>query len=192
VFTPAYPIVTERLSLRRLTMADLDAYHDIQRRADVARYLYWEPRTRAESRESLAHRVGRYRIDELTDGIAFGAVRNDTGQLIGSVSLNVVSQEHSQGEIGYVLHPDHHGNGFATEAAIVLLRMGFEQIGLHRIVARCDARNIASTKVMERAGMHQEAHLHENEFVKNEWQSEIVYAALAKDWLAGPGATAAR
>ena len=94
------------------------------------------------------------------------------------------SREHHQGEIGYVLHPDHQGNGYATEAAAVMLRLGFEELGLHRIVGRLDARNAASARVLERLGMRLEAHLRENEFVKGEWVSELIYAVLASEWRA--------
>jgi RimJ/RimL family protein N-acetyltransferase len=182
VFTPTYPIQTERLSLRPFTMADVDAVYAIQSREDVARYLYWNPRTRAEVRETLAQRATQYRFDELNDALAMAVVRRDTGELIGTATLNWASREHWQGELGYVLHPDHHGHGYATEVATALLRLGFEEIGMHRICGRCDGRNEASAKVMARAGMRREAHLRENEFVKGEWQDEVIYALLAHEW----------
>ena len=47
-----------------------------------------------------------------------------------------------------------------------LLRLGFGDLGLHRVAARCDARNTASARVMERVGMRREAHLVQSEFVK--------------------------
>ena len=62
--------------------------------------------------------------------------------------------------------------------------MGFQTLGLHRIVARCDARNDASARVMERLGMRREAHLVENEMVKGEWTDELVYALLDREWRA--------
>jgi len=63
-----------------------------------------------------------------------------------------------------------------------MLRLGFEQLGLHRIVGRLEARNAASAAVLERLGMRLEAHLRENEWVKGEWQSELVYAMLETEW----------
>jgi RimJ/RimL family protein N-acetyltransferase len=182
VFTPKYPILTERLSLRPFTMDDLDAVHAIQSREDVARYLYWNPRSRQEVRETLAQRATQYRFDELNDALAMAVVRRDTGDLIGTATLNWASREHGQGELGYVLHPDQHGQGFGTEVAIAMLRLGFEDIGMHRICGRCDGRNEASARVMAKAGMRWEAHLRENEFIKGEWQDEVIYALLASEW----------
>ena len=60
--------------------------------------------------------------------------------------------------------------------------MGFELLGLHRIIARCDARNGASARVMERLGMRREGHLVENEFIKGEWTDELLYALLEQEW----------
>jgi hypothetical protein len=72
------------------------------------------------------------------------------------------------------------------EAGRVLLRLAFEDLGLHRVIGRLEARNTASARVLERLGMRREAHLVENEYVKEEWQSELVYAILDREW-AGSG-----
>jgi RimJ/RimL family protein N-acetyltransferase len=101
---------------------------------------------------------------------------------VGDCVLFWHSEEHAQGEIGYVLNPAHHGRGLATEAATALLRLGFEGLGMHRITGRLDARNTASARVLERIGMRREAHLVENEFVKGEWTDELIYAMLRAEW----------
>jgi RimJ/RimL family protein N-acetyltransferase len=81
-----------------------------------------------------------------------------------------------------VLHPDHQGRGYAREAAVEMLRLGFEGLELHRIVGRCEPRNEPSAALMRRLGMRLEAHLIENEWVKDEWQSECVFAMLRREW----------
>ena len=53
---------------------------------------------------------------------------------------------------------------------------------MHRVIGRLEARNAASARVLERLGMRQEAHMIENEYVKGEWQSEVVYALLDREW----------
>ena len=96
---------------------------------------------------------------------------------VGDVSLFLTSAEHRQGELGFIFHPAHQGRGYATEAAGALLReLAFGTFGLHRVTGRAEARNAASIRVMEKLGMRREAHLVENELVKGEWQSELVYA----------------
>ena len=181
---PTYPLQTERLLLRPFRDDDLDAFHSIQRRPDVVRYLYWEPRTRDQSSEMLERRKLQTTIEKEGDGLHLAAELQATGELIGHFNLFYVSQEHRQGEIGFVVHPDHHGFGYATEGAGLMLRLGFEELGLHRIVGRCDARNTSSARLMERLGMRREAHLIENEFVKGEWTDELDYAMLDREWAA--------
>ena len=105
-----------------------------------------------------------------------------TGELVGDCVLMLRSKEHEQGEVGYVFNPAYHGRGYATEAVGALLRLGFEGLGLHRIAGHLDARNIASARVLERAGLRREAHLVENEFVKGEWADELIYAILRREW----------
>jgi RimJ/RimL family protein N-acetyltransferase len=73
---------------------------------------------------------------------------------------------------------------YPIRTARLLLRLGFEDLGLHRIAARCDARNTASARVMERAGLRREAHLVQSEFVKGEWTDELIYAILRSEWAA--------
>ena len=179
---PTYPLVTERLFLRPFADADLDAAYAIESREDVTRYLYWGPRSRAEMREALERRKEMTAIDDERDAVRLAAVLRASGALVGDFSLQLVSREHRQGEIGFVLHPDHQGRGYGTEAGAVMLRFGFEDVRLHRIIGRCDGRNTASARLMERLGMRREAHFRSNELVKGEWTDELVYAILAEEW----------
>jgi RimJ/RimL family protein N-acetyltransferase len=183
VISPPYHIETERLLLRPYAESDLDALYAIQSREDVARFLYWEPRQRDEVQEVIRRRISTG-IHGEGDTLLLAIVPRDVGVVVGDVSLTYISEAHSQGEIGFVLHPDHQGNGYASEAARELLRIGFEDLGLHRVIGRCEARNDASARLMERLGMRREAHLVENEWVKGEWQSELVFAILASAWAA--------
>ena len=65
-----------------------------------------------------------------------------------------------------------------------MLRLGFDGLRLHRIIARVDARNTASAAVLRRLGMRQEAYLRENEWFKGEWTDEIDFAILESEWRA--------
>jgi RimJ/RimL family protein N-acetyltransferase len=106
----------------------------------------------------------------------------DSGELVGDLALRWVSSEHRCGELGFVVHPVHQGHGYATEAAAALLPFCFDTMGLHRVIGRAEARNAGSARVLEKLGMRREAHLVENEYVKGEWQSELVYALLEHEW----------
>lgn len=178
----SYPLETERLLLRPFTPGDFDALYSYQSRPDVTRYLYWGPRTEGDVRDALEKKLACTAIRTEGDVLSLAVVLKGSNELVGDFILHLTSLEHQQAEIGYIIHPDHAGRGYATEAGCVLMRIAFQDLGLHRVVGRLDARNSASGRVLEKLGMRQEAHLVENEFVKDEWQSEIDYAILAREW----------
>ncbi|MEO7117438.1 MAG: GNAT family N-acetyltransferase [Candidatus Limnocylindrales bacterium] len=179
------PIETARLTIRPFLMSDLEQLYAMHRLPEVVRYLYTDTRDRDETRQALEAKIRRSNtLDEAQLHLA--ALRRDTGELVGDLVIFIRSPEHAMGEIGYIFHPDHQGLGFATEAALELLRIGFERLRLHRVIARCDARNHGSYRVMERLGMRREAHFVENESIKGEWTDELVYAMLEREWVARP------
>lgn len=181
MFKPDYPVRTARLMLRPFTTADLAALHDFHRLPEVARYLYNGPRDRAEVGALLEAKVKATALAG-EGALCLAAELAQTGELVGDCTLFWRSRVHQQGELGFIFHPAYRGRGLATEAAAALLRLGFEGLRLHRIMGRCDGRNLASARVMERSGMRREAHLVENEFVKGEWTDELVYAILRREW----------
>jgi RimJ/RimL family protein N-acetyltransferase len=80
-----------------------------------------------------------------------------------------------------VFHPDHAGRGFATEAVGTVIRTAFEVFGMHRVVARMDARNTSSARLCERLGMTREAHLRQDLWSKDEWTDVVVYGLLSSE-----------
>jgi RimJ/RimL family protein N-acetyltransferase len=185
VFAPSLPIETERLRLRPFTRGDVDAVFEYRSREDVTQYLFDAPMSRESCAEVVQARVGQLTLETDGDKIFLVVERKADGAMLGEVTLILRSSGARQGELGYILHPRHHGCGYATEAARALLALGFEQARLHRIYARCDARNAASYAVMERLGMRREAHFREHTLTKGRWDEEFIYALLEQEWTAG-------
>jgi RimJ/RimL family protein N-acetyltransferase len=146
----------------------------------------FEPQTREELLERIATRWTRTELTAEGQVMILGAQVRDTGALAGDVMLAWQSREHACGEIGAVFNPDLSGRGYATEALDALLRLGFEGLGLHRIIARIDERNGPSVRLVGRLGMRLEARLVENEWFKGEWTTELDFAMLAGEWQARP------
>jgi RimJ/RimL family protein N-acetyltransferase len=178
------PVRTERLLLRTLQPGDADAIHAYRSLPDVARYVPFEPMTPELIAERLEGFWARHQADGEGEGIVVGFERVDTGELVGDLALMLVSDEHRGGEIGWVLNPDHGGRGYATEAARAGLGLMFAA-GVHRVVARVDARNGASLRLCERLGMRRESTLIANEWFKGEWTDEVDYALLEGEWAGG-------
>lgn len=180
----AHPIQTPRLILRPFGPADLDDLYAYQSRPDVARYLRWDARDRAQARMALAEQCRETRLAAEGDWLTFAVVWREAGRVIGETGLKLVSDQHRQGETGFVFNPDYQGRGLATEAAEAMLALAFDGIGWHRVTGSCDARNQPSARLMERLGMRREAHFIQNALVKGEWTDELVYAILSREWRA--------
>ena len=179
---PAYPVRGERLLLRPLTSGDTDALLAYRGREDVCRYVPFEPMTREDITERLAGQWARTELTGEGQSLTLGVEIVQTGELTGDCILFWHSREHAGGEIGYVFNPGLGGRGYATEAVIMMLRLGFEELGLRRIIARLDERNEPSARLARRVGMRQEARLVENELFKGEWSTELDFAMLAAEW----------
>src|SRR5690606_11607771 len=108
------------------------------------------------TRQALEDKILRSALYDEGQALSLAAELADTGVVVGDLTLFWHSRTHRHGEIGFVFNPAYHGRGLATEAARELLRLGFDELGLHRVTARCDARNIRSAAVMERLGMRRE------------------------------------
>ncbi len=184
ILAPDYPLLTERLLLRPIDVgADLSAMHSYRSIPEVCRYVPFSPGTPEEMAERFAdpERV-RSLIEDEGQVMSLVMVRRDTGELIGDLVLFWHSTTDRRAEVGYVLHPDHEGHGFATEGTRALLALCFDEAGAHRVTAQLDVRNTASARLLERLGMRHEATLVEDVWFKEEWSTTAVYAMLDREW----------
>jgi RimJ/RimL family protein N-acetyltransferase len=172
------------MSLRPYEPGDFIAALDYWSRDDLTRYLYLSSFDAETFGPRLDELMERTQLVGEGDVLTLAIVPDDVEYVVGDVTLMWHSEVHKAGEIGFMLHSDYQGRGYAREASIPLLRMGFEQLDLHRIAGRLDGRNEASAKVLAGLGMRREAHLVENEWVKGEWTDEVVFAMLQSEWRA--------
>ena len=171
--------------LRPFAVSDFDAMHAMRSDAEVTRYLYeyQGPFSPDETREFLKRKIAMDSRGCEGDWLTAGAVERASGLLVGDVALLWVSERDRTAEVGFIFDPRHQGKGFATEAARALVDWAFASAGMHRVIGRTEARNAAAARVLEKLGMRREARFVENEWVKGEWQSELVYAVLKREWV---------
>ncbi|MBI2253632.1 MAG: GNAT family N-acetyltransferase [Proteobacteria bacterium] len=181
---PRYPIETDRLAIRPLAETDLADVIELYRFPEVLRYLYVGPRTDEEIAASFAERRAKTAFKAEGDRLILSVEEKATGRFVGEIVLVWLSEAHRSAEIGFIIHPAFQGRGMAGEAIAPLMRFGFEDMNFHRIIGRCDGRNAASARLMEKLGLRREAHLVENEFIKGEWTDELVFAMLQREWRA--------
>jgi ribosomal-protein-alanine N-acetyltransferase len=177
------PIETPRLVLREFRPGDIERIHAYASREEVTRYLIWGPNSLSQTAEALSGFLedGRQQPRQSHD---LGIVLKSHNLLIGAVGLRICDAESSTGDIGYVLHPEFWGHGYAEEATRALIHLGFRSLGLRRIIGQCDQRNKASARVMERLGMRREGAFRASRLIQDEWQDEYLYAILEQDFQA--------
>lgn len=185
-FEFAAPIATERLVLRLMTTDDVDDVHSYQSLEDVCRYQEFEPRSREEVAEKVVGHSRATRLaadgDYLQLALELPATADAPSRVIGDSYFTIASLANSRGEIGWSLHPDFMGKGYAFEAASAVLALAFGTLGLHRVVAELDPRNAASITLCKRLGMREEAYFVKDMMFKGEWGDTGVYAILEDEW----------
>lgn len=150
------PLRTERLLIRVVRVDDLDDVTAYQSRADVSRWVPFGPRERDELAELLPARAARRGLAADGDALHLSLALGDDEAVIGELYLAIESVTAACVEVGWMLHPDHGGRGYATEAARALLAFAFETLGALRAVARVHPGNAASIALCERLGMRRE------------------------------------
>ena len=138
-------------------------------------YMAKSVMSEAETQEYIQKQLG----DDATD---FALIRLADNQLIGHMVFHPWFAPRTY-EIGWIVHPAYQRRGYASEAALALLRYGFEEMDLHRIIATCQPENPASYRVMEKIGMRREGHFRQCIDRGNDtWWDEYFYALLADEW----------
>ena len=172
---------TKRLLLREFKEKDWEAVHVYASDAEVVKYLPWGPNTEEETKEFI-HRAIKYQEERPRLHFELAAVLKADDSLIGGCDLNISSPVDRCGSIGYCLNRIYWSAGLGTEAVEALILYGFEQLGLHRIWATCDPENLASIRVLEKAGMKREGQLRENAWMRGKWRDSLIYAVLDREW----------
>jgi RimJ/RimL family protein N-acetyltransferase len=142
------PIHTERLVLRRFRHDDRSGFLAYRRHPDVARYQSWSEDYSDAAADSFFAEMTSAPVWHPGEWFQIAVERD--GTLIGDVAF-WPDPDGGEAEIGYSLHPDHQGSGYASEAVAALLRALRDQ-GVRVVVAGCDVDNAPSCRLLERLG----------------------------------------
>jgi RimJ/RimL family protein N-acetyltransferase len=170
----ALPLRTERLVLRTLSPADLEAVRGYRNAPGQRRWTYNRDQTEAEL---MAWTAGGAPVF-LRDGDAAQLGIEQGGVLVGDLMLRITSLASRQAELGWMIAAEQQGKGIATEAARAALELAFA-MGAHRVIAHLDEQNVGSRKVAERLGMQLEARLVDDEVnpATGELGTSLIFAA---------------
>ena len=178
----SFEIESERLSLRPFRVDDLEAFVAYRSDPEIARYQAWEhtySKADAESflssqREAVFGRPGEW--------LQLAIVDRETGAVCGDCAVRVATDQPATAEVGVTLAREGQGKGLATEALTALVTELFERLGIHRVFAEADDRNVPVQRLLERLGFRCEARLVEADWFKGEWTTLRLYAMLDREW----------
>lgn len=150
---------TDRLILRPFEERDYPLILEISSDPETTKYLYFwgHPGTTPESdaRRFLSHALKEWNRQPIQMR-EYCIVLKETGEKVGDGSVEYWGEDGKCAEIGWILTPQHRGKGYVTEMGKELLRFAFEEMGVQKVIAHCDARNTPSYRVMERLHMQLE------------------------------------
>jgi RimJ/RimL family protein N-acetyltransferase len=156
--------------------AAIDAYASDP---EVTRHTSWGPNDLQTTRSVLRQWVLDQKQWPRTS-IPLGIEFRVENRLIGGIGFASITD--GTGVFGFVLHRQYWGAGIATEASRALIRFGFENLRLHRIVAECFVEQTASVHIFEKLGMRREAHFLKNAQKAGVWRDTYLYALLDNEW----------
>jgi ribosomal-protein-alanine N-acetyltransferase len=176
-------ITGPRVRLREFRADDLDASMAVVGDPEVTQSLSFDTRGRAEQAERLAQDISRAQDEPRPD--YYLAVANDADTLIGFVRIGLGG--HSSGELGYAIRRADWSKGYATEAATLILDLGFRALHLHRIQAACGPDNRASQRLLARLGFTPEGRIRDHVFTNGDWRDSLLYSILDHEWMTDRG-----
>lgn len=172
---------TERLKIRLFKEDDVDDLYEYCSDEEVTKYLSFETyNNKQQAIDRINYCMGLYqRLDkEITWAIEY----KEEGKVIGNIDLIRWNEKDKEAEIGYILNRKYWNKGFMTEALKPLLRFGFENMELNRIEIRCDERNVASARVIEKNGLTYEGTWRQKKIIKGEFVSLRYYSMLREEY----------
>ncbi len=175
------PIRTARLSLRRLSGLDWKDLAEVL--ADENLFAFLEGRPLGE--EEITHWLemdSQIKLTTPDQAFCLGLESLDSHKVIGYLSLKFSDATRLQTVLTVLLNRQFQRQGFATEAVKGALDFCFHGLGLHRVTAYCDRRNVAACRLGEKTAMRQEGVFLQDRFVNGEWVDTVCHAVLREEF----------
>lgn len=174
---------TARLTLRAFRLDDAPAVQDLASDRAIADTTLNIPHPYEDGMAQAWIETHEPAYADGTD-VTFAIVRTSDETLVGAIGLRL-ERRFNKGEVGYWIGKPHWNQGYATEATTAILEWGFEDLELNRIHAWHVARNPASGRVMQKAGMQLEGTARQATMKWGKYEDLVSYAILREDWAAG-------
>jgi [ribosomal protein S5]-alanine N-acetyltransferase len=176
-----YNIITERLLLRPPSIFDADQLFELMSDSKLTRFLTWEPHTNIETTKTV---INSLLDSQLFDKGYHWCILNNN-LIIGLISLIDVRRKIrtwtlDRAELSYWIGRNYQGRGYATEASNSVIKFGFLNINLHKIIVAHAKENIGSKSICEKLNFQQFAYEHDAFKKNNIWHDLIWYELIAE------------
>ncbi|WP_243524986.1 GNAT family N-acetyltransferase [Bacillus pseudomycoides] len=169
---------TKRLLLTKLDMSHLDDLFEVYSEPQTTTYV---PRNVHENKEET-HSLLEKMMKATKEGKAFvwSVMLQENQKAIGTCGIWILP--HSNASLGAVISPLYWGKGLIVEALEELIKFGFQELSLNRIEGRCDVKNIASERVMQKLQMIYEGTLRQSVKINERYCDSKVYSLLKQEY----------
>ena len=171
---------TERLVLRKITLEDTDALFSLYSSPEVVKFINLEVMERPDQAVELIARFEALR--ESGQGLRWGVFLLEDNRLIGTCGYKEWDAGRFHAEISYDLAPGNWGSGYMREALVAILDYGFHQMNLRRVEGLVDPADTRSHNLLTGLGFRMEGLLREHDYIKGQFQDDMVFALLHHDW----------
>lgn len=178
-------VVSGPVSLRPIEAADWPAVYSWGSMLEFCRYQPWGPDTEEDAR-TFAQAAAQAWSQSPQTRFPYLACLTEDGTPIGTGEVTVRQANQRHAEISYGLHPSRWGRGLGTAVGRELLRIGFEELGFHRMCGTCDPRNVGSAGVLRKLGMTYEGRLRHTMLIRDGWRDSEMFSILEHEWRAMP------
>jgi RimJ/RimL family protein N-acetyltransferase len=168
------------VELRQLLDSDSEAMREIFGDAEVVRFMAVPRLETCEDALGLVRSIHQHRVAGTL--FQWGIVKRGDSSVCGTCTLAGIDRINGRAELGFALGRRHWGSGVVREAASLVIEYGFTGMGLHRLEADADPRNVKSLRVLERLGFVREGYQRERHLVAGERQDGILFGLLASEW----------
>lgn len=182
--TPEECSPSGELSLRAMRAEDWEGIHSFAGLAEVYRYEPWEPNSADDTRRYVAAAAASY--DDPAQTRFYRSATLGGGHIVGLAEINIRSSTWRRAEIGYTVHPEQWGRGYGTRIALMAIDFAFAELGMHRVEATCDPRNLASARILAKVGMTHEGTMRHTMVLRDGWRDSHVFSVLQDEWSPDP------
>ena len=169
---------THNLTLRSLVESDWPIFLEMNSNEDICQFIR-PPQKEDEIRQTFEQRKQPWNFEP--DQWLALVLEDKESNFVGYSGFRCIDEEYKDAEVGYMMHPDSQGKGYATEALKAIIEWGIKEYGVRKFIAYCDVENIGSQRVLHKSGFKQEGLLREH--VKNgeRWVDDCIFGLLSRE-----------